>query len=242
VVSPSAALAEAIASVPGSAASPLSQLRRLAEVATWHVSATTGNAETLGFLGTDHNAAQTLHRLSVTAREDFDVALGVDSLRVRGWQDIAQSTPEALPERLLVEVSYGTVASRPHYERLLAAIDKAPAGLAERFLLVLQGVPKGIYVPTLGKAIRAMGSSHGKPAVQLPDLDTDYRNLALGQLTFLVVAIEDLKRALARDAKQVAAFLARAQAEGCRSIVRGASGPLAEALRTRLGVDMTVEA
>ncbi len=102
-------------------------------------------------------------------------------------------------------------------------------------------MPKGIYVPTLGKTIRAMGSSHGKPALHLPELDTDYRSLVLGHLSSMSMALDDLKRALARDAKQVATFLARARNEGCRTIVRGATGPLAEALRTRLGIDMTVE-
>jgi hypothetical protein len=239
---PAAEVAVENAAVAAPAASPLAQLRELAEVATWHASSTTGTPKAFGFLKPDEASAQVLQRLAAAARDDVDVALAVDTLRVEGWRDVAARTGEALPDRLMLEVSYGTVASRPHFERLLAEIAASPAGLAERFLLLLQGVPKGIYVPTLAKAIRAMGSSHGKPALQLPDLDTDYRSLVLGHLSSMSMAVEDLKRALSRDARQVAAFLARARNEGCRTIVRGATGPLAEALRTRLGIDMTVAA
>ncbi len=226
----------------GPTSSPLVQIRALATAARWRANTATGPGETLGFLRTDPAAAEILTRVTAAAREDFDVALALDSLRVKGWQDVAADAGGGLPDRLLLEVSYGTVASRPHFDRLLTELATLPGDLAKRFLLVLQGVPKGIYVPTLGKTIRAMGASHGKPALQLPDLDTDYRNLVLGHLGLLVFVLADLKRALARDARQVAAFLARARGDGCRTIVRGATGPLAEALRTRLGIDLTVEA
>jgi PAS domain-containing protein len=239
---PAAGAAVEHTAVAGAAASPLAQLRELAEVATWHASSTTGSPEACGFLRPDEASAPVLQRLAAAARDDVDLGLAVDALQVRGWREVAAGAGEALPDRLMLEVSYGTVASRPHFERLLAEIAASSAGLPERFLLLLQGVPKGIYVPTLAKAIRAMGSSHGKPALQLPDLDTDYRSLVLGHLSSMSMAVEDLKRALSRDAKQVAAFLARARNEGCRTIVRGAAGPLAEALRSRLGIDMTVAA
>ncbi len=224
------------------AASPLEQLQAIAAVTQWRTTTTVGGDDALGFLVADAESAQALQRLAATAREDFDFALALDQARLKAWQDMARRTGELPAARPVLEISYGTVASRPHFERLLAELEAAPAGLAERFLLMLQGVPKGIYVPTLGKAIRSIGVSHGKPGLHVPDLDTDYRNLVLGHLAMLGIAVDDLKRALARDGNQVAALLARARGEGCRTIVRGATGALAEALRQRLGIDLTAPA
>jgi PAS domain-containing protein len=220
----------------------LAQLQALATTATWHGTTTSGGGGPFGVLACDAATAATLERLTAAARENVDLALACDTLRLNAWRDLAALCPAAVPERLLLDVSYTTAASRPHFERLLAAIHADAASLAGRFQLLLQGVPKGIHVPTLGKTIRAMGTSHGRPAVQLPDLNADYRPLVLGQLEVLVLTLADLKFALAHDAKALAAFLARSRSEGCRSLVRGATGPLAEALRNRLGIDMTVAA
>jgi hypothetical protein len=84
-----------------------------------------------------------------------------------------------------------------------------------------------------------MGTDHGKPALHITEPEADYRSLTFGHLTLVVMDVADLKRALAKDGKQVAALLERMRREGCLSVVRGATGALAEALRSRLGVDMT---
>jgi PAS domain-containing protein len=239
---PEAGAAAAARGAGPSAGGALAQLQALAATARWQVDLTGGRDEPLGVLAADPAMAAALDGLVAAARENAELALACDTLRLNAWRGLAAARPDDMPKRLLLEVSYATAASRPHLERLSAAIEAAAAGLAGRLQLVLHGVPRGIHLPTLAKTIRAMGAVHGRPGVQLPDLDADYRALALGQLGLLVLTLGDLKRALTHDAKAVAAFLARSRSEGCRSLVRGASGSLAEALRTRLGIDMTVAA
>lgn len=217
----------------------LSLVQGLAQTASWRCGQTSGSGEAYGFLSADAGSAQTLAQLATTIAEDVDLAIAVDALQITAWKTIAASAPNSLPKHLALEVSYGTAANRPHFDQLQAQIAKLPAALAKQFVLTLKGVPRGIYVPTLAKTIRAMGTSHGKPALHLADLEADYRSLALGHLSMVVISIADLKRALAKDGKQVAALLERMRREGCRSVVRGATGALAEALRSRLGIDMT---
>ena len=213
----------------------------LAQTATWRFGQTSGSGEAYGFLSADAGSAQTLAQLATSIAEDVDLAIAVDALQITAWKTIAASAPNSLPKHLVLEVSYGTAANRPHFDQLQAQLAKLPPALANQLVLTLKGVPKGIYVPTLAKTIRAIGTSHGKPALHLADLEADYRSLVLGDLALVVIGIADLKRALAKDGKRVTKLLERLQGEGCSSVVRGAKGPLAEALRNRLGVTMTVD-
>lgn len=244
----SAPAAPALAAAPGPSVAraageelgALDRLRQIATTVTWHGMTATGGDGSVVFLGADPESARQLQALGTSGREDLDLALAYDTLRVEGWRSMAEQHCPAPGERAVLEVSYATVTSRAHFERLLAAVQASSPSLVQRFVLALQGVPKGIHVPTLAKTIRAMGTSHGKPALQLPELETDYRGLELGQLALMILGIDDLRRALTRDARRVATFVGRARAEGCRTVVRGATGALAEALKNRLGVDMTV--
>ncbi len=217
----------------------LAMIEGLAQTAVWRCGQTTGGDEAFGFLAVDEGSAQTLAHLASAIAEDADLAVAVDALQITAWKTIAASAPNSLPQRLALEIHYGTAANRPHFEQLLGQVDKLPPALAEQLVLVLKGVPKGIYVPTLAKTIRAMGTARGKPALHLTELEADYRSLTLGHLALVVIDVGDLKRALAKDGKQVAALLERMRREGCLSAVRGVTGPLAEALRSRLGIDLT---
>ena len=217
----------------------LALVEGLAQTAVWRCGKTTGGEEVFGFLAADAGSTETLAELHAASAEDAELAVAVDALQLTAWKTIAASAPNSLPKHLALEVSYGTAANRPHLEQLQAQIAKLPPALAKQLVLTLRAVPKGIYVPTLAKTIRAMGTAHGKPALHLTELEADYRSLTFGHLALVVIDIADLKRALAKDGKQVAALLERMRREGCRSVVRGATGALAEALRSRLGIDMT---
>ena len=226
---------------PASADRALALIEELRATASWRVVGSAGTPAGWGFLAADPQSTATLARLAVAVRDDLDVALAFDALQLRAWHRLAAAAPDRLPEHPALEVSYGTSASRPHLERYLADVAALPDGLGARARLVIGHVPRGIYVPTLAKTIRAVGSAHGKPALQLPELESDYRALVLGQLELLILDVADLKRALAKDGKAVAALLARAKKEGCGTLVRRAGGSLAEALRSRLGIDLTVD-
>ncbi len=220
---------------------PMALLEALARTATWRVAQSTGEGAGWGFLLPDAKSAATLARVESVSRDDPDVALGVDRLRLRAWKKLMINAPGQLPALPALELGYGTSTNRPHLDHFLGKAVTLPGGLGDRWQLVLTHVPKGVYVPTLAKTIRALATDGGKPALQLPDLESDYRELVFGQLRLLIVDLAPLKAALARDSKAVAALLARAGNEGCKTMVRGASGPLAEALRSRLGVDLTVD-
>lgn len=220
---------------------PAALIAALDRSATWRVAHSTGESASWGFLVPDPKSAPAIARLGAVGRDDPEVALALDGLQLRAWQRLASDCPARLPARPALEVSYGTAASRSHLERYLADLDALPEHFAPGAHLVLVHAPKGIHVPTLGKTIRALEASRGKPALQLPDLDSDYRALILGQLALLILDCADLKRALAKDGKALSSFLARARKEGCATLVRGASGTLGEALRSRLGVDLTAD-
>jgi hypothetical protein len=217
----------------------LALVEGLAQTAEWRCGKTTGGEAVFGFLAAVAGSAETLAELHAASAEDAELAVAVDALQLTAWKTIAASAPNSLPCHLALEVSYGTAANRPHLDQLQAQIAKLPPALAKQFVLTLRAVPKGIYVPTLAKTIRAMGTAHGKPALHLTELEADYRSLTFGHLALVVIDIADLKRALAKDGKQVAALLERMRRESCLSVVRGAAGALADALRSRLGIDMT---
>ena len=219
---------------------PLALIEALARTATWRVVESTGDSTAWGFLVPDPKSVAALARLAAISRDDPDIALACDRLRLRAWKKLVINAPGQLPALPALELGYGTSTSGPHLGHFLGKAMTLPGGLGERWQLCLSQLPKGVYVPTLVKTIRAI-AERGKPALQLPDLAADYRQLPFGQLALLILDVGHLKAALARDSKAVAALFARAGDDGCRTMVRGASGPLAEALRSRLGIDLTVD-
>ncbi len=231
-----------VAPAPTAAATrPAALIAALERAVTWRVAPSSGGRVTWGFLSPDVRSAATIARLAAVGRDDPEVALALDGLHLRAWRSLATKDPDQLPARLALELSYGTCASRPHLERYLAEFAALPKTLSRSAVSVLVNVPKGIHVPTLAKTLRALGTERGKPALDLPELDADYRALGLGQLELLSFAIAEIKGALAKDGKAVGALLARAREAGCATLVRGVGGPLADALRSRLGFDFTVD-
>jgi PAS domain-containing protein len=218
---------------------PMALLEAIARTASWRVALSTSAG--WGFLVPDPKSAAALARVASVSRDDPDVALGVDRLQLRAWKKLVINAPRQLPALPALELGYGTSTSRPHLDHFLGKAVTLPGGLGERWQLVLSHVPKGVYVPTLAKTIRTLATGPGKPALHLADLESDYRELTFGHVQLLILDLAPLKAALAKDGKAVAGLLARARHEGCLTMVRGASGPLAEALRSRLGIDLTVD-
>jgi len=235
--------ADVAATPPMAAATrPAALLEALARTATWRLAESAGRGERWGFLVPDPRSAAGIARLAAAGRDDPEIALAWDGLQLRAWQRLVDDASSRLPVLPALEVSYSTSASRSHLERFMTDIAGSPEEIAGAARLLLAQVPKGVHVPTLGKTLRALEAGRGKPALRLPDLETDYRALALGQLALLILDVADLKHALAKDSKAVAAFLARAREAGCATLVRGVGGTVAEALRNRLGIDLTVDA
>ena len=219
---------------------PLALLEALARTATWRVVESSGDGDRWGFLVPDPKTSAALARLAIVSRDDPDVALACDRLRLRAWKKLVMNAPGQLPALPVLELSYATSASRPHLEHFLGKAITLPGGLFERWQLALGHLPKGIYLPTLVKTIRAI-AERGKPALQVAELAADHRQLPFGQLALLILEVGHLKAALAEDSKAVATLLARAAEAGCPTMARGASGPLAQALRDRLGIDLTID-
>ena len=220
---------------------PMALIEVLERAARWRIARSAGRGADWGFLVADPKSAAALARLAVVSRDDADVALALDELHLRAWRKLAAATPDQLPALVALEVSYATAASRPHLERILATVGEPAGQLFKRAPLVLGHLPRGIHLPTLAKILRMLASRHGKPALQLPALDADLRALPLGELALLILDVNELKQVLAKDAKVVSDILAQAAQHGCPTLVRGAGGPFAQALRSRLGVDLTVE-
>lgn len=231
---------EAAAASSAQADRPLELIEQLRRTATWRLAISAGDDAPWGFPVPDQASVAVMTQLAKAIRDDLKLALAFDTLQINAWQALARSAPDRLPACLALEVSYATSANRPHLERLLADVATLPGDVAARVRLVVGHVPKGIYVPTLAKTIRAVGDSHRKPSLHLPELDSDYRALVFRQLELMLLDVVDLKHALAKNGKAAASLLARAKKEGCATLVRGASGSLAQALRNRLGVDLTV--
>jgi DNA-binding response OmpR family regulator len=236
-----ASTAAAAAAPMAASVRPMALIDALDRAACWRIARSAGGSADWGFLVADPKSAPALARLAIVSRDDADVALALDELHVRAWRKLAAATPDQLPALVALEVSYATAASRPHLERFLATAAEPPGQLFKRAPPVLGRLPKGVHVPTLAKMLRLLASRHGKPALQLPALDADLRALPLGELALLILDVDELKQALAKSSKAVSAFLAQAAQHGCPTLIRGAGGSLAEALRSRLGVDLTVE-
>jgi PAS domain-containing protein len=237
---PPAAATPAEAPKPA-ATQPLALIKALDGAARWKAVRSVGAGADWGFLVADPKSAAALARLAAVCRDDPDVALAIDELRLRAWQKLAAAAPNELPALIGLELSYSTSVSRPHLDQYLEAVIEPPGQLFKRAPLVLGHVPKGVHVPTLAKTLRSLAARRDKPALQLPTLDTDLRALPLGELALLILDVDELKQALAKDRQAVTALLDRAAQQGCPTMVRGAGGPLAQALRSRLGVDLTVE-
>jgi len=232
---------------PGACAPPAGRLadrlEQLGKRVIWRCCLTQGvPGGRCGFLAADPGSAPALAGFAARAGDDADLALALDRLQLGAWQTLVASDLAGSPHRLVVELSYATVTSRAHLERFEAALGALGEAFGARCFVLLRHVPAGIHVPTLVKVTRTLAGVHRRPGLELTEPEADHRLLPFDHLAMLAIGFADLKRAVAADAKTAAAFLRRARNEGALVTIRGAAGPLAEKLRQRLPVDLTVEA
>lgn len=227
----------------GPAGKSLELLGRIAKTTVWRcVLSSAAPGGRLGFLSPDAKTAEGLAGLVHLAGENAEFTLALDRLQIAAWLHLASSGSIGSRHRLVFEVSYATCTSHPQLERLRAEVADRMGELASRLIFQLRNVPAGIHLPSLAKVTRAFAKEHGRPGLELADLEQEYRLLPFDHLALLTVPFADLKRALAADAKALSSLLRRARDDGALVAVRGAAGPLAEKLRQRLPVDLTVGA